>query len=310
MKGQQCSLLGNLLVKFLLNLDENWIEDKLRYRLVRALIETVRDFNKIKCVKIIVSVRYDLLQRIFKVTRDAGYQEEKYDSMYLKLNWSKHYLGSLLDERINHLIQQRYTSQKVSYHDIMPNKIKKIDPLDYILERTFMRPRDLISFLNYCIQKSEDSPIISPKTIQNAEHEYSRFRLRSLADEWFADYPNLLEYAMILKGKPSHFQLSLLRKEDVEDFCLALSITKPEYNDDLSYAGSQVATGECHVEDFKKILIKVFYIVGLIGVKLEAYEQYGWSYNLPRYFADTEVDGTTKIAIHPMFYRAMGIKAS
>jgi len=65
-------------------LDENWVNEELRYHLTKALLDTVKDFNnKIQNVKIIVAIREDLLDRVFRYTRSSGYQEEKYKSMYL-----------------------------------------------------------------------------------------------------------------------------------------------------------------------------------------------------------------------------------
>ena len=64
--------------------------------------------------------------------------------------------------------------------------------MDYLLKRTLMRPRDVIMFFNACIKKAEGNPQITPQMIKEAEGEYSRQRLRSLADEWSADYPYLM----------------------------------------------------------------------------------------------------------------------
>ena len=247
-------------------------------------------------------IRYDLLQRVFSFTRDAGFQEEKYESLYLKLNWTKSHLEFLLDRRINYLIKQRYTTGAVTHQDILSRSIQKQDPLDYILERTFMRPRDLISFFNQCIQNSVDSPLISPKTIQLAEHEYSRSRFRSLGDEWFADYPNLLDFALLLKSQPARFTIADLSNEHCADFCLTHSTNEIERKDILSTHAYQVATGVCPVQEFKKVLFQILYRVGLVGLKLEPFEEYTWSHNLARSIPSPDLSEETKVAIHPMFH--------
>lgn len=90
-------------------LDENWIEDKFRYLLIRSLIETVRDFLKVRNIKIIVALRTDLTERVFRFTRDPGFQEEKYRSLFLQLKWGDEQLKQLLDKRINYLVRQTYT---------------------------------------------------------------------------------------------------------------------------------------------------------------------------------------------------------
>ena len=55
-------------------LDEQWIDDKFRYLLIRSLIETLRDFIKVTNVKPIIALRNDLIERVFRLTRDAGFQ--------------------------------------------------------------------------------------------------------------------------------------------------------------------------------------------------------------------------------------------
>ena len=140
-------------------LDENWIEDRLRYRLIRALIETVKDFRKIRYAKIVVALRLDLIERVFKLTRDTGFQEEKYESLYLPIEWNKSFLVDILDSRINYLIRQRYTQQKVTHRDVLPSKIDKKTPFEYMVERSMMRPRDII--MNCCINEASDQFRIS-----------------------------------------------------------------------------------------------------------------------------------------------------
>ena len=47
-------------------LDTKWSEDPLRYKLIRALMETVRDLNhQIGQLKIVLAIREDLLERVF-----------------------------------------------------------------------------------------------------------------------------------------------------------------------------------------------------------------------------------------------------
>ena len=142
-------------------LDENWVDEKFRYLLIRSLIETVRDFICVRNVKIVVVLRTDLIERVFRLTRDSGFQEEKYRSLYLPIRWNENQLKTLLDKRVNFLVSQTYTRKPVGYKDILPTKVINKDALEYLLERTFMRPRDLIEFINRCIDQSEDHPTIT-----------------------------------------------------------------------------------------------------------------------------------------------------
>ncbi|EOV4650968.1 DNA repair protein [Vibrio parahaemolyticus] len=150
-------------------LDENWVDDDLRYKLIRALIETIRKFRKIETVKIVITLRTDLLDRVLDKTRDSGFQREKYNSLFLPLSWNKEQLNDLLDLRINELLKYKYTNSEVSFSDIFPNKIDKVSASDYILERTLLRPRDAIAFVNECFSESQGKTQITNALIHAAE---------------------------------------------------------------------------------------------------------------------------------------------
>jgi len=71
-------------------LDENWVADPIRYRLIKALIETSREINhQLRSVKILIAIRRDLFDRVIQETREPGFQEEKYTSSTLNLRWTK-----------------------------------------------------------------------------------------------------------------------------------------------------------------------------------------------------------------------------
>ena len=69
-------------------LDENWVDDNLRYQLIRALIDTVKSFRNIQPVKILIALRKDLLDRVLARTSYQGFQPEKYKDLYLPVKWT------------------------------------------------------------------------------------------------------------------------------------------------------------------------------------------------------------------------------
>jgi len=238
-------------------LDENWIADRLRYLLIRALIETIRDFRKAPEVKIIIALRYDLIDRVFRYTRDMGFQEEKYEGLYLNLSWNKQQLTDILDRRINRLVRQRYTTQKVTHEDLLPKSIMKTSTIDYLEERTLMRPRDIIEFFNFCIVQAADNPKISSQMIKEAEGEYSRTRLRSVAEEWYADYPNLFAFTELLKNRKPHFPFKDISPDECADFCLNLLIGGVKEPDDLFKVAERYVETDVDVYNFKSRVFQI-----------------------------------------------------
>ena len=77
-------------------LDEDWASTDTRCHFIRALIEEIKTFRRIRQVKIVAALRKDLLELVFDKTRDSGFQEEKYESYLLDIKWSSSDLMQLL----------------------------------------------------------------------------------------------------------------------------------------------------------------------------------------------------------------------
>ena len=286
-------------------LDENWVHDEFRYHLIRSLIDTIRDFNRtIENVKIIVAIREDLLDRVFRYSRTPGYQEEKYRSMYLQLSWTTQDLETLLDKRVNQIIREQYTTKTIRLADLFPNKVYKLNPLQYFFDRTLYRPRDAIMFFNQCIQASQGKAKFTQTTISQAENYYSEDRLRALADEWAADYPNLIELILFLRKYPSQFDFSHIR-EDIEDHILRFLVA--DHPKDTIYHLALTHFENGTIEVFIPEMLRILYKVGVIGVKPNSYSTVQWSHQGQRLFRDA-INETTSIHVHPAFWRTLGIQ--
>ena len=289
-------------------LDENWVDERFRYLLIRSLIETIRDFLQVRNVKIIAALRTDLIERVFRFTRDPGFQEEKYRSLYLQIRWKPEYLLELLDKRVNRLVRETYTKKMVGYKDILPSRIDKIATTTYLLERTLMRPRDLIEFSNNCIDQAVGKASLTRETILSAEGVYSKNRMRSLQDEWITDYPCLIDFSAILKQQPKTFRIASISQERIEELCLEYSITYLSRTDLLSVQARAVADAVSSWESFLCLLFHVFYLTGIVGLKTETFEAYQWAHEGTSTIVADTINLNTGVSVHPMFYRVLGIK--
>ncbi len=290
-------------------LDENWIDEKLRYLLIRALIETAKDFRKVQNAKIVVAIRSDLLMRVFRHTRDPGFQEEKYESLLLEVRWSEAELRNVLDKRIGLLVRERYTKKAVTSEDVLPGFINGQTGFNFMVSRTLLRPRDIIMFFNYCIQQATNSPAITIDKLKIAEGEYSRARLRAIADEWSSEYPNLMTYVEVLKKSQSPLSVSDISNSSIEDVCLGVATQELNAADELSLVAMRVAEGAESIQEMRRQLVAMFYMVGILGIKLEAYEAVCWTMHGNRAVSVSEINDDSRISIHPAFWRALGTKA-
>jgi hypothetical protein len=164
-----------------------------------------------------VALRTDLLHRVITETKDAGFQEEKYESLYLKIQWKPRNIEEMLNARVQYMFQKQYTREEVCLKDIMPtNQIEQRTAIEYKIDRTLLRPREVILFVNECIERSEGSSKVKLNVIKSAEVAYSQQRLRSLYDEWRVDYPALRCYLNILKSRLPQLRFDEIRDEDLE----------------------------------------------------------------------------------------------
>jgi hypothetical protein len=288
-------------------LDENWVDDQFRYFLIRSLIETIRDFFQVRNVKLIAVLRTDLLEQVFRLTRDSGFQEEKYRSLYLLIRWSSNQLLELLDRRIDYLVKQTYTKAPVTHKDLIAFKISKHPAIEYMLARTSMRPRELIEFFNCCIASAEGRATITKEVLFNAEGLYSKYRLRSLQDEWITEYPELIDFTYLLKKQPPSFSVDSLDLEQIADFCLSYALDNFDRSGPLSAAARAVAENRSQVEDFLRCLFYVFYRTGLVGLKNSSFEPTQWAFSQGSIVTLSSVRLTSRITVHPMYYRVLGI---
>jgi len=288
-------------------LDERWVDDEIRYRLIRALVETIRDFQRVRNVKIVIALRRDLLDRVVRLTRDSGFQEEKYQGLYLNLKWSRSGLLRVLDTRVNKLIRSRYTGQQVSYRDILPQKVGKMSIDDYLIQRTLYRPRDIIAFFNICIGKAQDKAEISPKMLREAEGEHSRMRLRSLADEWHADYPELVHASSLLKRRTASFRIGSITTPEIKHLCLEIAAQFSSSDTAISRQATAVFEDKLDPISMLCSLVYVFYRTGLIGLKLDSFSAPTFAYFGEVEVSEPEVGPDTGAVISPVFFRTLGV---
>ena len=294
-------------------LDENWAETETRCRFIRALIEEIKSFRKLNQVKILPALRRDLLDFVFDRTRDAGFQEEKYEAYILPVRWSREDLELLIEKRINEVFRRQYTNENLKFSDFFP-KPKKGGGMraeDYILERTLLRPRDALQFVNECFYVAADRERVSWRAMYAAEASYSTKRLKSLREEWSEFYPCLEQSAEILRGLPSPFTRSALSGARFESVSMALH-EGDDGNPCVEMVKRFYSTSKSGVSESDVIssIIQALYHVGAIGIKISSLDTFIWSYiDQPR-ISKSEVKRANKIKIHKMLQHALEVQTN
>lgn len=290
-------------------LDEKWVDDVTRCKLIRALIEAIKSFRRISSLKIIVALRSDLLERVYRVTSDYGFQPEKYEDLNLRIRWSNENLKNLVESRLNQLFEWEYSKSKgVNIYDVFPEKVSDKPFLEYVIQRSLMRPRDVIAFVNTILQFGEGKEKITEKIVRDAEAVYSDSRKEALLNEWFAEHPSLRHAFKFIQQKGARFKVQDVPDSDLDDLVISLSDEGTSPGDDiLSETAKHYFEGKLKREEFIKVVLQVLYKVGAIGIKPAPYSNVQYCYDITATLSDSQVYEATDVHIHPMLWRAFGV---
>lgn len=290
-------------------LDEEWVDNRVKLQLIKSLIDTVRRFRRLSNVKVLIAMRRDLLEEVIFSTHDAGFQEEKYKSLYLYLRWTPALLAKVIETRLSLLVRKRYTKSKVKFEDLFVAKVGKTKKsMDYILDRTLLRPRDAILYVNACLAFADGQRQITAHTIREAEEEYSRERLKSLSTEWLAQHPNLIPIAQMITGFAESFRVSELTQDRLEEKFIEVSLRIPDpMSDPLSAQINKLTSDNVNFESVRAYFVIELYKLGILGLKPTGSSSVNWFHLSRTSVGINDVRGNSTVFVHPMYHRALDI---
>lgn len=290
-------------------LDENWAENETRYKFIRALIEEIKVFRKIKNIKIIVALRLDLLRSVFNLTRSSGFQEEKYESYILDIKWTPEQLTELIQKRVGEVYRKQYTRDNVKIQDIFPKPKggpTGLTAIEYITERTLLRPRDILQYVNECFSVALNRERVSWDSIQKAESVYSLKRLRSLKEEWGDIYPSFEETVELLRNLPDKFSRTIIPRANIDSVISELSIQGTQ--DPCAVVANKMLNGESRESDVINELLLCLYNLGIVGFKVSSLTPYKWSSRDSTPATKNEIKRASGMKIHKMLHSALDIR--
>jgi hypothetical protein len=211
-----------------------------------------------------------------------------------------------------HLFRYQFTGRDVKLHEILPNNIGgKVKALDYILERTFFRPREAISFLNKCIEKAEGSGIITGQIIKDAEYLYSEERLTALCDEWRREVPNLRHLSNFLRGFSDGSEVGHLRNNRLEQICMQIprQLTGMEAAL-LPFVDEAAMDAQEGGFAFLRVLLAILYRTGMVGLKLSSTTIRVFSYHDEVAVYPEHIELTTRVYVQKAFWVTLGVKTT
>jgi hypothetical protein len=287
------------------DLDKEWVSPQIVYDLIGAMIEVIKEFQqKFKGVKIIISLRENLQMKVFSGTEHRGGQREKFAPLFLNLNWTNPDLKKLIDIRL-----QLITNKELNLHNVFEKQPNGKTGIEYIIERTFLRPRDIISYFNKIIEASSQRSHFNMNIIKQAEVKYSIERLQALEDEWSENYGEISKVLTFLRGMHNGFRIYNIKEDPFAEILFDVDFVNA-FKGDLYNACIKWRNAKSDISNFRLFLSEVLYIlyrIGIIGIKRTS--------DLPVEFYYSELHPTTKsdfnndikIYVHKSLYSVLKI---
>ena len=182
-------------------LDDSWDASRESENLVIGLLKAANELNSTFASKIIVTVflRSDIYDNLFFDDQDKLRQNEE------TLYWNSDDLKAVLCERVRVSLNLEESGNDKIWASLFSQKAyrSRASAEKYIVDRTFKRPRDIISFARFAIEeavKNGHSTIETTDTRLAEEEIYSQSKYKDLIIEYQKQFPYIKDLLDSLSG--------------------------------------------------------------------------------------------------------------
>lgn len=204
------------------DLDLTWVEDDVANLLIKCLLQVALELQPTRYLKVVIALRTNIFEQLNVGNQARGGQEEKLRAASIVLRWTRSDLEQVVARRLAVEAGRQRVAEPLLATVLPGAVVRGISPLAYILNRTLLRPRDVIMYFNRCLEASASPrPKISWNTIRDVEPSYSRDRLAALRDEWNDPYFGIDRVFECFRRRPWTMDLALIDKV-CEDIALLL----------------------------------------------------------------------------------------
>lgn len=291
------------------DLDRDWVDERIANDLIRCLFQTVTDLKRVRHLKVLVALRTNIFQEL-DFGRRGGGQEEKFRALVLAMRWTGPDLEELLDQRVA-VAAGKAGMAATTLAEWLPNANKtRGNPLDYLLERTLMRPRDAIAFANECFRRGVGKTKLTWQDMHAAERIYSSKRLLALRDEWKATYPGIDQAV----DRFRHGPVVMTRAEFTERLDqVMLLLAEPSFPGVLwltKVTGSMWNSGqEATWYELYEPLLQLLYSIGLIGCAKTSSAAPVFHLEDPDFVTrESNLDRVTSFFIHRTYHTGLDLR--
>jgi len=209
-------------------------------------------------------------------------------------------------------VAEKQGLEMATVYDLLPTPNKRRgDPIKYMLDRTLMRPRDVLAFINTTFSQAGGKNSVSWEDIHEAEPVYSRHRLLALRDEWKISYPGIDEVFEQFRDA----MLPIPRDEFSNKYLdsIALLTARPgfagkEWLSDLTQALWNSKVSDSWGSLYQPLIL-LLYKIGFIGCAPGDRANMIYHNALPDYVTSrSALESITHFSVHPAFQASLDVK--
>ena len=113
---------------------------------------------------------------------------------------------------------------------------------------------------------------------------------------------------LLMKRKP-RLRIGEMTDDEIEMVCLGATEEVEGDRCALRLLAEDVVNTRATYAEFRRKTVAVFYRVGLVGVKVGKKSPLSWAHSSRRSVSEAELDDDALVAIHPAFYRVLGVQS-
>jgi hypothetical protein len=166
-------------------LDDSWEGSEQSKQLLIGLLKAAKEFNdRFKGespesgIAVLVFLRADIYEGLQFDDKDKHRATEE------NIVWTADLLREMVTERL--------PGGVIADELFEPGEMRgSIQPFNYIVKRTFLRPREVLQFLQECIRRAgSTASVITKEQVREAEDKYSSWKVEDLKQEYRRLYPD------------------------------------------------------------------------------------------------------------------------
>ena len=182
-------------------LDDNWDASSDSKDLIIGLLKAANELNRIFTDKILTTIflRSDIYDCLYFNDQDKLRQYEEI------LTWDNDELKNVICERVKVSLDVQNNDNQVIWNQLFSTQSyrSKASAEKYIIDRTFKRPRDIVSFIRFALEYAVEnkSQCIENKDIRLAEEKkYSQSKYKDLIIEYQKQIPYIKDLLDLFSG--------------------------------------------------------------------------------------------------------------